>query len=294
MNKVPHQSGFVSIIGKPNAGKSTLLNQILDRKLVITTPTAQTTRHRIFGIDSSDDHQIVYSDTPGLIRPRYKLQERMMGSINQSLEDADLILLIIAVDESFPETHIVELAEKTEIPKILVLNKMDAVPQEKVFKRMEEMAAKVDFVEAIPISALKGTNVEKLKELTLKYIPEGPAYFDKDQVSDRPERFFVAEMIREKIFLLMHQELPYSTEVVIDAFEENDDQIKIDATIHVTTKQHKGMVIGKGAKNLKKIGTMARQDIEKFLAGSVYLQLYVKVSEGWKDSDFHLRGFGYQ
>ncbi|MEM6348211.1 MAG: GTPase Era [Bacteroidota bacterium] len=294
MNKVPHRSGFVSIIGKPNAGKSTLLNQLLGRKLVITTPTAQTTRHRIFGIDSSENHQIVYSDTPGLIRPRYKLQERMMGSISQSLEDADLILLVIAVDESYPEDQIVKLAEKTEIPKILVLNKMDAVSEEKLFKRMQEMAAKVDFVEAIPISALNGHNVEKLKELTLNYIPEGPAYFDKEQVSDRPERFFVAEMIREKIFLLMRQELPYSTEVVVESFDEDEEQIRIEATIHVTTKQHKGMVIGKGAKNLKKIGTMARKDIEQFLANSVYLNLYVKVSEGWKDSDFHLRGFGYQ
>ncbi|MEL6589192.1 MAG: GTPase Era [Bacteroidota bacterium] len=295
MTKVTHKSGFVSIIGKPNAGKSTLLNQILGRKLVIATPKAQTTRHRIFGIDSDDNYQIVYSDTPGLIRPRYKLQERMVGSINQSLEDADLILLIIAADESFPEDQIVKLAEKTEIPKILVLNKMDAVKPEKLFKRMEAMAKKVDFVEAIPISALKGSNVDKLKELVIKYLPEGPPYFDKEQISDRPERFFIAEMIREKIFMLMRQELPYSTEVVIDAFDEDEEneKITINATIHVTTKQHKGMVIGKGAKNLKKIGTMARKDIETFLQSHVHLDLYVRVSEGWKDSDFHLRGFGY-
>jgi GTP-binding protein Era len=288
-----HKSAFVSIIGKPNAGKSTLLNQLLGKKLVITTPKAQTTRHRIFGIDSTEDYQIVYSDTPGLIRPKYKLQERMMGFINQSLEDADLIVLLIAVNETFPEEELIQLAQKTHIPKILVLNKIDAVPEAKVFERMVELKDKVDFVEAIPISALKGTNVDKLKELIVQYLPEGPPYFDKEQISDRPERFFVAEMIREKIFQLMSQELPYSTEVEIMEFTEKEGVTHINATIHVSTKQHKGMVIGKQGRMLKKIGTLARKDMEEFLGNRVFLTLYVKVSEGWKDSDFHLRGFGY-
>ena len=288
-----HKSGFVSIIGKPNAGKSTLLNQLLGRKLSITTPKAQTTRHRIFGIDSSDDYQIVYSDTPGLIRPKYKLQERMVHFIDDSLEDADLIILLIAVNETFPEEDLLNLAEKTKVPKILAINKIDAVEKDEVFVRMDMLKDKIDFVEAIPISATIGTNVPKLKDLVLKYLPEGPAYFAKDQVSDRPERFFVAEMIREKIFLLLKQELPYSTEVVIEEFSDEPDLTRINATIHVERKTHKGMIIGKGGLMLKKIGTWARKDIELFLGNKVFLQLYVRVTDGWKNNQSRLNDFGY-
>lgn len=292
-NKKPHKSGFVSIIGKPNAGKSTLLNQILGKKLSITTAKAQTTRHRIFGIDSKENYQVVYSDTPGLIRPKYGLQQRMMGFVGNALEDADIIILLIAVNETFPEEDIVKLAQKTEIPKLLVLNKVDAVEQQVAFTRMQELAAKLDFVEAIPVSALKGTNVNVLKELILKYLPEGPPFFDKDQISDRPEKFFVAEIIREKLFERLKDEIPYSTEVVIDKFQEEETLIRINATIHVERKTQKGIVIGKGGAMLKLIGTRARKDIEEFLAERVYLELYVKVSSGWKNSDFHLGDFGY-
>jgi GTP-binding protein Era len=289
-----HKSGFVSIIGKPNAGKSTLLNRILGQKLVITTPKAQTTRHRIFGIDSGEKHQVVYSDTPGLIRPKYKLHHRMMDFIDSSLEDADLIILLIALNETFPEEDLIGLAAKTHIPKILVLNKVDAVEEEVVFKRMEELKEQVEFVEAIPISALNGTNVKKLKELIIRHLPEGPPYFDKDQISDRPERFFIAEMIREKLFLQLHQELPYSTEVEIDSFEDEEKLIRIEATIHTERNTQKGMIIGKGGSMLKKIGTMARKDIEEFLGKQVFLKLYVKTSAGWKDNNQYLKGFGYQ
>lgn len=288
-----HLSGFVSIIGKPNAGKSTLLNNLLGKKLSITTPKAQTTRHRIFGIDTGDNYQIVYSDTPGLIRPKYKLHQRMMKSIGESMEDADVIVLLIAVDETFPEEDLVELAAKTKIPKILVINKIDAVEKDKVFLRMKELSEKVDFAEAIPISALNGTNVPKLKELIMNYLPEGPAYFDKDQISDRPERFFIAEMIREKIFLLLRQELPYSTEVEVDGFTEEEERIHIQATIHVERKSQKGMIIGKKAAMLRQIGTMARKDIEEFLGSHVYLELYVRVTDGWKNNSSSLKGFGY-
>lgn len=294
MNSSSHKSGFVSIIGKPNAGKSTLLNQLLGRKLSITTPKAQTTRHRIFGIDSGDDYQIVYSDTPGLIRPKYQLHERMMGFIDHSLEDADLIVLLIAVDETFPEEDLIKLAEKTHIPKILTLNKVDAVPRDKVFTRMGELSQKVDFTEAIPISALNGTNVPKLKELILQNLPEGPAYFEPDQISDRPERFFIAEMIREKIFLSMRDEIPYATEVEIDTFDETDRIVRIQATIHVDRQSQKGMIIGKGGQTLKKIGTGARIDAEQFLGKKVHLELYVRVTEGWKDSGSQLKNFGYE
>ncbi|MDW3647251.1 MAG: GTPase Era [Bacteroidia bacterium] len=288
-----HKSGFVSIIGKPNAGKSTLLNRILGRKLSITTAKAQTTRHRIFGIDSGEDYQVVYSDTPGLIRPKYALQQRMMGFVGNALEDADLIILLIAVDESFPEEDLIKLAEKTEIPKMLVLNKVDAVKQDVAFARMQELAAKVKFEEAVPVSALNGMNVDLLKSLIIKYLPKGPPFFDKDQVSDRPERFFVAEMIREKLFERLKDEIPYSTEVVIEEFEEEDNLTRIHATIHVERKTQKGIVIGKGGSMLKLIGSLARKDIEKFLGQKVFLKLYVKVSSGWKNSDFHLGDFGY-
>ncbi|MEO0469772.1 MAG: GTPase Era [Bacteroidota bacterium] len=293
MSEQKHTSGFVSIIGKPNAGKSTLLNELLGRKLSITTPKAQTTRHRIFGIDSGDHHQIVYSDTPGLIRPKYQLHRNMVDFIHQSMEDADLIVLLIAVNETFPEDEILKLADKTEIPKILVINKIDAVEQNQVFLRMQELQEKVDFVEAIPVSALKGTNVPKLKELILKYLPEGPPYFDKEQISDRPERFFVSEMIREQMFLLLRQEIPYSVQVEVDKFEEGEELARIHATIHVERKTQKGMVIGKGGSMLKKIGSRSRKNIEEFLRTNVFLELYVRVTDGWKDNHNQLKGFGY-
>ncbi|MCI4668491.1 MAG: GTPase Era [Bacteroidia bacterium] len=289
-----HKSGFVSIIGKPNAGKSTLLNKILGHKLSIATPKAQTTRHRIFGIDSGEDYQVVFSDTPGLIRPKYKLHHRMMDFIGNSLEDADLIVLLIAVNETFPEEDLLGLAAKTHIPKILVINKIDAVKESKVFKRMEELKEKVEFVEAVPISALNGTNVDLLKELIIKYLPDGPPYFDKEQISDRPERFFIGEIIREKLFLLLQQEIPYSTEVEIDNFEEEENLIRIEATIHTERNTQKGMIIGKGGQMLKKIGTLARKDIEEFLGKKVFLKLYVKISAGWKNNNQYLKGFGYQ
>lgn len=289
-----HKSGFVSIIGKPNAGKSTLLNRILGRKLSITTPKAQTTRHRIFGIDTGDDYQIVYSDTPGLIRPKYRLHQRMIQSIGSAVEDADLIVLLIAADETFPEGDLLKLAEKTNIPKILVLNKMDAVPEEKLFQRMQALATQVEFVESLPLSALNGTNTDVLKRLIHKHLPIGPRYFEKDQISDRPERFFVGEIIREKLFLSLKQELPYSTEVEIAEFTEEEGISRINAVIHVERKSQKGMVIGKGGAMLKKIGTHARKDIEQFLGTKVFLELYVKVSDNWKDSNSYLRDFGYE
>lgn len=291
-----HKSGFVSIIGKPNAGKSTLLNRLLGKKLSITTPKAQTTRHRIFGIDSGEEYQIIYSDTPGLIRPKYRLHKRMMDAVNQSTEDADLMLLLIALDETFPEEDLLSFAQQTNVPTFLLLNKVDKVEEEIVFQRMQELMDKVNFEEAIPISAIKGTNIPKLKELILKSLPEGPPYFDKDQISDRPERFFVAEMIREKIFTSLRQEIPYGTEVEIEKFSEpqaNDPITRIHAIIHVERQSQKGILIGKKGSMLKRIGSLSRKDIETFLASKVYLELYVKVSEGWKDKDSYLNNFGY-
>lgn len=296
-NTEGHRSGFVSIIGKPNAGKSTLLNRLLGKKLSIITPKAQTTRHRIFGIDTGPDYQIVYSDTPGVIRPKYRLHKAMMHAVDAATEDADLIILLMAVNESFPEEDIIQLAGKQSVPLILALNKMDAVPKEQVFQRMQELADKISFIEALPLSALKGENVDTLKEVILKHLPEGPRYFEPDQISDRPERFFVAEIIREKIFMLLREEIPYGTEVEIEAFQEateEDPFTRIAALIHVERQSQKGIIIGKKGAMLKKVGTLARKDIEDLLGSRVFLELYVKVTENWKDKKGFLRDFGYE
>ncbi|MFK7970278.1 MAG: GTPase Era [Bacteroidia bacterium] len=293
MTAKPHKSGFVSIIGKPNAGKSTLLNAILGRHLSIVTPKASTTRHRILGIDNGDDYQIVFSDTPGVIKPKYRLHNSMMGSVSSAVEDADLILLVISMDERFPESEMLEMVGKSKSPILLVANKVDLANPEEVQKRLDEVAEILKPKAMLAISATEKFNIKPLRELILEFLPEGPAYFDKEQLSDRPERFFVAELIREHIFRQMRQELPYSTEVVIEKFEEEENITRISAVIHVERKSQKGMVIGKGGANLKKVGQAARYDIERFLQQKVFLELFVKVSEGWKDSNSYLRGFGY-
>ncbi len=293
MEENKHLSGFVSIIGKPNAGKSTILNAILGRKLSIITPKASTTRHRILGIDNGENYQIVYSDTPGVIKPKYKLHDKMMSFVGMAVEDADVIMLVIAVDEKFPEEEVIKLSQKPNIPKILVLNKIDLSDPQKAMKRLQEVASQGDFVEQIAISATENFGIDSLKELVIKHLPEGPAYFGKDQMSDRPERFFVAEMIREKAFNLLKQEIPYSTEVEIEEFEEEEQMARIRAIIHVERKSQQGMVIGKGAKMIKRIGIDARKDIEEFLGHKVHLELLVKVSDNWKNNNRHLNNFGY-
>lgn len=288
-----YKSGFVSIIGKPNAGKSTLLNALLGQKLSIMTPKAQTTRHRIRGIDNGDDYQIVYSDTPGVIRPKYKLHEKMMGAVGTALEDADVMILLIAADETFPEEDIVELAKKVKVPKILAMNKTDIVKPEEVQRRIADLTGKIDFEEILDISALKDIHLDKLKELILKYLPFSPPYYDPEELSDKPERFFVAEMIREQIFLLMQEEIPYSCQPVVLQFKDEGKIIRISVDIHVERQSQKGMLIGKGGSMLKQIGTNARKEIETFLDRKVFLELYVKVTEDWKESNFHLKNFGY-
>lgn len=283
----------MSIIGKPNAGKSTLLNAILGRKLSIITPKASTTRHRILGIAHGDNYQMVFSDTPGVIKPKYELHNKMMSFVNSAVEDADLIVLVIAVDEKFPEAEVIKLSQKPDIPKILVLNKIDLADPKKAMERLQEVASKGDFVEQIAISATENFNVDSLQELLLKHLPEGPPYFDKDQLSDRPERFFVAEIIREKAFNLLRQEIPYSTEIEIEEFVEEEEKDRIRAIIHVERKSQQGMVIGKGGKMIKRIGIEARKDIEEFLGNKVHLELFVKVSDNWKNSNRYLNNFGY-
>lgn len=294
MSETPHKSGFVSIIGKPNAGKSTLLNALVGRKLAITTPKAQTTRHRILGIANGDDYQIVFSDTPGVILPQYRLHRAMMGFVRNSMEDADLIVLVIDVNEKFPEDVLFKLANKSEVPIILALNKVDKSNEDQARARYEEIKAKVPVKEAIGISALHGINVLALRDLILEQLPEGPPYFDKETLSDRPERFFVSEIIREKLFLLLKQEMPYSTEVRIIEFEEQEKMDVIHAEIYVERNSQKGIVVGKQGAMIRKIGELARKDIEVFLNKKVYLELRVRVAEGWKDNSFRLKDFGYR
>lgn len=293
MSETPHKSGFVSIIGKPNAGKSTLMNYLVGRKLAITTPKAQTTRHRILGIASGDNHQIVFSDTPGVILPQYRLHRIMMNSVRSSLEDADLIILLVDVNETFPEDLVIKLAQKTEIPVLLVLNKVDQSDEEKVRARHAEITAKVNVAGAIGISAKHGINVLALKDMILDVLPEGPPYFDKETISDRPERFFITELIREQVFLQLKQELPYSVEVGITTFEEKEDITVIHGEIYVERESQKGILVGKGGSRIREIGKLARIDIQKFLDKKVFLELRVKVAPNWKDSVNRLRYFGY-
>ncbi len=294
MSEEVYKSGFVSIIGKPNAGKSTLMNALVGRKLAIITPKAQTTRHRILGIASGDNYQIVFSDTPGVILPQYKLHRAMMGSVHSSLEDADLFILLIDINERFPEDLVIKMAQKSKVPVILVINKIDLSNADKAKARHAEIAGVVELAGAIGISARHGFNLVELKKMILEMLPEGPPYFDPEEISDRPERFFVTELIREAIFLRLKEEVPYSCEVSVLQFEEKDNVTVINAEIHVERDSQKGIIVGKGGKMIREIGTDSRRSIEAFLEKKVYLELHVRVAAGWKDNSSRLRGFGYR
>ncbi len=288
-----YKSGFVSIIGKPNAGKSTLLNALLDQKLCITTPKAQTTRHRILGIDTTESFQIVYSDTPGVILPKYKLHEKMMGFVGNALEDADIVVVMIAADEQFPEDAFRELVEKQKVPKILVVNKIDKVSPEIIQHKIKEWKEAFHFEATVEISALNKKGLDILKSHIVQLLPENPPYYDPEEVTDRSERFFASELIREQLFLLLDDEIPYSTEVNIVEFKDKGDIISIYAEIYVERQSQKGIVIGKNGLKLKQIGSRARATIEKLLEKKVFLELFVKVREDWKNNPNNLRHFGY-
>lgn len=288
-----YKSGFVSIIGKPNAGKSTLLNALLDQKLCITTPKAQTTRHRILGIDTTESFQIVYSDTPGVILPKYKLHEKMMGFVGNALEDADIVVVMIAADEQFPEDAFRGLVEKQKVPKILVVNKIDKVSPEIIQHKIKEWEGAFHFEATVEISALNKKGLDILKSHIVRLLPENPPYYDPEEVTDRSERFFASELIREQLFLLLDDEIPYSTEVNIVEFKDKGDIISIYAEIYVERQSQKGIVIGKNGLKLKQIGSRARATIEKLLEKKVFLELFVKVREDWKNNPNNLRHFGY-
>jgi len=288
-----HRSGYVALIGKPNVGKSTLMNAMVGQKLSIVTRKPQTTRNRVIGIHSRDDHQIIFLDTPGIIKPQYRLHEAMMGQVESAVRDADLLLFLHDATKGSPDTFSLEQAE--DRPAFLVLTKMDLIPNEQALPLVESYTDIRGFDEVVPTSAVKGTNVDTLLDLIVDRLPEGHPFYPKEMVSEHPERFFVAEIIREKAFQQYHEEIPYSLQVNIVEYEERTGEKDfIDAEIVVNRKSHKGILIGKGGRALKRLGTAARKDIEAFVQSPVYLQLHVKVRKDWRDQDSYLRSFGYR
>lgn len=287
-----HRCGYVALIGKPNVGKSTLLNALMGLKLSIVTHRPQTTRRRVLGILSGDDHQVILLDTPGIIEPRYGLQQAMMNDVRVSTTDADL--LVFMADATRDKVDEMSLGYVGNRPAILVLNKIDKIKQEDVLPLVTSYMDAHPFDEVIPLSALKGKNLDVLMQAILKRLPIGPAFYPKEMISEQPERFFVAEIIREKIFKLYRQEVPYSTQVEIVSWEERaDEKDLVHADIIVERESQKGILIGKGGKALKKIGTFAREDIEEFIGRPIFLKLHVKVRNDWRNSEGHLKSFGY-
>jgi len=288
-----HKAGFANIIGNPNAGKSTLMNALLGEKLSIITSKAQTTRHRIMGIANGENFQIVYSDTPGILKPHYLLQKAMMSFIDTAIQDADIFLLVIDINEKFEHNEILKRIEMTDKPILVLINKIDISDQKTVENKIDYWNNKLSKADVIPVSALKGFNIDFIFSKILKKLPVSPAYFPKDQLSDKIERFFVSETIREKIFIYYKQEIPYSVEIMIETFKEMDKIVNIRAIIYVIRDSQKSIIIGHKGKAIKKIGIEARRDIEKFLKKHVYLELFVKVSKDWRNSEKQLRRFGY-
>lgn len=286
--------GFVNIFGKPNAGKSTLLNALMGEKLAIVSPKVQTTRHRIKAILTEKDFQIIFSDTPGIIDPRYKLHERMMQAVKSSLEDADIALLITDAQEDVNESHEIFSQLRLKVPAFVLLNKSDRVKEAGALAEKEDFFKKQPYCrEVISISALKKKGITELLDKILAYLPEGQPFYEGDDLSDLPTKFFVGEMIREKIFELYDQEVPYHTTVLVQEFKEKSSLIKIVADIIVQRETQKGILLGQGGTMIKKLGTLARKDIEAFLGNKVFLELYVKVRPKWRDSDLFLKEYGY-
>lgn len=289
------KSGFISIIGRPNVGKSTLLNALLGEKLTIITPKVQTTRNRIRGILNTPEHQLVFSDTPGIIpSPQYKLHSKMMHQVNESLTDADVILYLTDMDVHEDDTYILDRLSNLKTPIIGLVNKMDLGDQESVAARMEALRARVPFRYLLPISALNKFNLQSVLTAILEFIPEGPAFFDQDQLTDKSERFVAAEIIREKIFMRYKEEIPYSVQVEIETFREEPAIIHIGALIYTMRESQKQILIGKGGIALKNTGIAARRDLELFFKKQVHLTTFVKVKKDWRDNDQLLRQFGYE
>ncbi|HML63636.1 MAG TPA: GTPase Era [Dysgonomonas sp.] len=290
-----HKSGFVNIVGNPNVGKSTLMNLLVGEKVSIITSKAQTTRHRILGIVNTDEYQIVYSDTPGVLRPNYKLQESMLNFSESALSDADVLLYMTDVVEKIDKNEeFLKKVQGVEAPVLLLINKIDQTNQKELEALVLRWKELLPNAEIYPISALNKFNADVVKKRVIDLIPESPPYFEKDALTDRPARFFVTEIIREKILLYYQKEIPYSVEVVVEEFKEEKDIINIRALIIVERDTQKGIVIGHQGAALKKLGTMARKDIERFFDKKVFLQIFVKVEKDWRSRDNILRQFGYR
>lgn len=290
-----HRAGFVNILGNPNVGKSTIMNALVGEKLSIITSKAQTTRHRILGIVNGDDFQIVYSDTPGILKPQYKLQETMMGLVNTALTDADVILYVTDVTEgSAAEPEYTQKIKDSGIDVIIAVNKIDLTNQAKLETLVESWHNIFPGSPVIPVSALKNFNLDVLLKAILEKLPENPPYFPKDQLTDKYERFFASEIIREKILLNYKKEVPYSVEIEIESFREEKNLLNIRALIHVTRESQKGIIIGHRGTMLKRVGTEARHDMEDFFRKKVFLELYVKVTKDWRNKPTVLKRFGYR
>lgn len=289
-----HKSGFVNIVGSPNVGKSTLMNHLVGEKVSIVTSKAQTTRHRILGIVNDEDYQIVFSDTPGVVNAAYKLHEAMMDYVNTSLKDADVLLFITDTKENdLNHKETLEKIQKLKVPVICLINKIDLSDQAKVMDRMAYWQEKLPSALIYPVSALHGFNLEQVWEKILELVPESPAYYDKEELSDRPMRFFVSEIIREKIFLHCDKEIPYSSQVEIEEYKEEPNLTRIRALIIVERDSQRGILIGKGGEMIKKIGRDARKEIEKFIDQKVFMETYVKVDKDWRSTDNKLKKYGY-
>lgn len=292
----PHKAGFVNIVGNPNVGKSTLMNRLVGERMSIITPKAQTTRHRITGIVNTPEYQIVFSDTPGVLKPRYKMQEAMLNFSEGALTDADILLYVTDVVED-PEKNAEFLAKvaKEKIPVLLVINKVDLLTGDggELLKIVNEWQNRLPNAEIFPISATEDFNVDNLMKRIVELLPPSPPYFGKDALTDKPARFFVTEIIREKILENYDKEVPYSTEVIVEKFEEKEKSIHIMAVIYVERDSQKGILIGRQGSMLKKVGTQARKEIEQFFGKSVYLELFVKVEANWRNRENKLKAFGY-
>lgn len=289
-----HKAGFVSIIGKPNVGKSTLMNVLVGEKMSIVTPKAQTTRHRIIGIVNEPGYQIVFSDTPGVIKPAYTLQQSMMNFVQGSLIDADIILLVTDINERYDESDVIEKLRKTDSPVAVLINKIDQSTEEEVTRKVAYWQETVQPQAVFAISALHGHNIQAIMQFILDHLPEHPPYYEKDALTDKSERFFVSEIVREKIFKLYEKEIPYSTEVIVTSFKEEAGLTRIAAEIIVERDSQKNILIGKGGDMIKKVGTYARKDIEEFLQQKVFLELFVKVIADWRSKENYLKRFGYE
>lgn len=290
-----HRSGFVNILGNPNVGKSTIMNALVGEKLSIVTPKAQTTRHRIMGIVNGEDFQIIYSDTPGILKPNYKLQESMMSFVNTAIIDADLILYVTEVNEQkVPESEYINRIKNAGIPVIIAVNKIDLTNQADLEKIVMMWNNEFPASPVIPISALNRFNLDTLLKAVLEKLPESPPYFPKDQLTDKYERFFASEIIREKILFNYKKEIPYSVEIEIESFHDEEKLLRITALIHVARDSQKGIIIGHKGSMLKKVGTEARYDLEDFFRKKVFLELHVKVSKDWREKPQALRKFGYE